>query len=76
MAAMQDLVGSAKLANIQRQRGRSADEGEWMREASMNLATGKPAAVAMAFEAYDSHGRISWAANSDGAVDRAVSSYM
>lgn len=75
-AAMQRLVGAATLEDIQRQKGRSEKEGEWMRAASRDLATGEAQQIVRALQRYDDEGRISWADDDAAAIEELANLYM
>ena len=66
----------AKLVNIQRQKGTSDAEGEWMRAASIDFSTGTPEGTIRALEAYDAHGMIEWSQDSEAAIDGLIEAYM
>ena len=75
-AAMQRLIGAATLEDIQRQKGRSEKEGEWMRAASSDLATGEAQQIVRALQRYDDEGRISWADDDAAAIEELADLYM
>lgn len=76
MAAMQRLIGAATLGDIQRQKGRSEEEGAWMRAASVDLASGKPEQITRALQRYDQAGRITWADDDAAAIEALADLYM
>ena len=72
MRALVKGLGTSRMEEIQRQRGRSEDEGAWMRAASMDFAKGK---VEPALEAYARAGMIEWADDRDAAISALVKDY-
>lgn len=76
MAAMERLIGAAKMGDIQRQKGRNEEEGAWMRAASLDLASGKADRITRALERYDSEGRITWADDDAAAIEALADLYM
>jgi conjugative relaxase-like TrwC/TraI family protein len=73
MALLIDAIGSVRINEIQRQRGRTDYEGQWMRAASMDFAAGH---ADRALEAYDRAGAIDWIENRDAAIPKLVADYL
>lgn len=73
MALLIDAIGSVRISEIQRQRGRHDYEGKWMRAASMDFAAGN---TDRALEAYDRAGAIEWMDDRDTAITQLVSDYL
>lgn len=73
MALLIDAIGSVRISEIQRQRGRDEYEGKWMRAASMDFAAGN---TDRALEAYDRAGAIDWMDDRDAAITKLVSDYL
>ncbi|GJD56324.1 Multifunctional conjugation protein TraI [Methylobacterium dankookense] len=66
-------LGTSRMDEIQRQRGRSEAEGAWMRAASIDFAAGR---TASALEAYDRGGAINWGANREATIQALVDAYV
>lgn len=73
MAAVARAVGSSRMDEIRRQKGRSEEEGKWMRAASKDFAIGDPV---RALEAYDRAGLINWAEDRDQTISELVRDYV
>lgn len=72
MRALVKGLGTSRMEEIQRQKGRTQEEGTWMRAASMDFAKGE---TVRALEAYDRAGAVTWAEDRDAAVDALVRDY-
>lgn len=72
MRALVQAVGTSRMEEIQRQRGRSESEGAWMRAASKDFAAGE---IVRAMEAYDRAGAITWADDREAAIGALVQDY-
>lgn len=72
MRALVKGLGTSRMEEIQRQRGRTQEEGAWMRAASMDFAKGE---TARALEAYDRAGAVTWDEDRDAAIDALVRDY-
>src|SRR5690606_16742415 len=73
MKALATALGAARMEDIQRQKGSSEAEGEWMRAASVDLATGDPV---RAMEAYDRAGMVKLAEDRDSLIEQLVADYV
>lgn len=73
MRALVRALGTSRMEEIQRQKGRTPEEGAWMRAASMDFARG---AITSALEAYDRAGAVTWAEDRDAAVAALVRDYV
>lgn len=72
MRALVKGLGTSRMEEIQRQKGRTQEEGTWMRAASMDFAKGE---TARALEAYDRAGAVTWAEDRDAALSALVRDY-
>ncbi|MCJ2067375.1 relaxase domain-containing protein [Methylobacterium sp. J-030] len=72
MRALVKGLGTSRMEEIQRQKGRTQEEGAWMRAASMDFAKGE---TKPALEAYDRAGAITWGDDRDAAIDALVRDY-
>jgi hypothetical protein len=73
MRALVKALGTSRMGEIQRQKGRTDEEGEWMRAASMDFARGE---TTTALEAYDRAGAVTWAEDRDAALSALVRDYV
>lgn len=73
MAALAELLGSSRINEIRRQKGRNEAEGAWMRAASGDFATGDPV---RALQEYDRAGMIAWCDDYEQAASELVRDYV
>lgn len=72
MRALATALGTSRMEEIQRQRGRTPEEGAWMRVASKDFAAQE---TVRALEAYDRAGAIAWAEDREEAINALVRDY-
>lgn len=72
MRALATALGTSRMQEIQRQRGRTPEEGAWMRVASKDFAAQE---TVRALEAYDRAGAIAWAEDREEAINALVRDY-
>lgn len=73
MKALATALGAARMEDIQRQKGTNEAEGEWMRAASVDLATGDPT---RALEAYDRAGAVKLIEDREALIEQLVADYV
>lgn len=72
LTSLRRALGSMRMDEIRRQKGRNEAEGLWMRAASKDFAVGDPI---RALEAYDRAGAVHWMDDRDETIKQLVSDY-